>query len=91
MAKKKAKAKKKNTSRAAAVRRSLIEGPAGELLMPVRALGAAYRANQGRPAKRLKRSQSTGWIPARRVKIVRRRGRPDQVFVEKPPRKRRKK
>jgi hypothetical protein len=43
------------------------------------------------PGRKLKRSQGTGWMDARRVKIVRRRGQPDRVLIEKPARKRPKK
>lgn len=51
-----------------------------------RAFKAAKKKQNPPKLKRIRKS--TGWMSARRVKVIRRRGRVD-VLVEKPPRKRR--
>lgn len=54
---------------------------------------AAKRPAKKNPAIRYKRvtGAGTGWQAATAVKIVRRRGHPDQVLVRKPAKRRKKK
>lgn len=51
------------------------------------AIARRNRAAKSNPPKRL--TKSTAWMPATAVKIVKRRGQPDQVLIRKPAGKKR--